>query len=386
MSTTATDQDQHVKVPDLNGIVFVSDRKEEKQFIEFPYEHYQGDAYWVPPLKMEQKKLINRDKNPFFDHGDMALFLAKKNDKLAGRIAAIEDYRFNEHHGTSIGFFGFFECIDDAGVANLLFRVASDWLKERGWEKMMGPTNPSMMDELGVLVDGFDHYPSIMMPYSKTYYDELIKGQGFEKAMDLYAYRVDQDSLHKERFERAQKMLKRRISGLNIRQIDLKNIDPEIKIVGEIYNKAWAHNWGFLPHREKDFKQLADDPKMVLDPEVAAIAEIDGEPIGFTVSLPDYNQVFRKMDGRMLPTGIFKFLYYRKKINACRTALMGVVPEHQGKGIDALLNNFTILNGWDNYYSSEMSWILESNVNMIRIAERSGAYHEKTYRLYEKEL
>lgn len=340
----------------------------------------------MPPLYSEQKKLINPKKNSFFEHGDIALFMAEKNGDWAGRIAAIEDRRFNEHHGTNIGFFGFFESINDPSIARLLFRVAGDWLLERGYDTMLGPTNPSLMDELGMLVEGFDHYPSLMMPYTKPYYDDLMRECGFGKAMDLLAYRVNQDTVSKDRMERAGQMLKRKLPGLTIRTINMKDLKNEVQIIRDIYNRAWSNNWGFLPLTKQEFDELADDLKMIVDPNVVFIAEMEGEPIAFTISLPDYNQIFRTMNGRLFPTGIFKLLFKKKKINAIRTLLMGVVPEYQGKGIDALLNNETILNGWDQYYSSEMSWILESNTQMIRAAERIGGYKEKRYRLYEKSI
>ncbi|GAA5523042.1 GNAT family N-acetyltransferase [Aliifodinibius salicampi] len=368
-------------------ITAVKTDKQRKRFIEFPYEHYEGDEHWIAPLKMEQKKLIDEDKNPFFENAEIALFLVEEGEELKGRIAAIIDHRYNEHHNDKTGFFGFFECVDDQTVANLLLKVASDWLRERGRTKMMGPANPSMMDEVGILVEGFEYDPSIMMPYHKAYYDKLIKNAGLSKAMDLYAFRVTQGTVNLDRMYRAEELVRRRIRRLDIREIDLKNLEQEVQIVRHIYNKAWSGNWGFIPLNEEELEDLAKDLKLILDPKVAHIAEVDGEPVAFSIGLPDLNQALKHMDGTLFPTGIFKLLWYRRKINRIRTALMGVLPEYQGKGIDALLHKEAIINGKEvGYKSSELSWVLESNKGMISVAEKIGARREKTYRMYSKEL
>lgn len=373
--------------PKTNGVTLVTTKEERKQFIKFPYSHYKEDEHWIAPLMMEQKKLINKEKNAFYENGNIALFLAEQNGKVCGRIAAIEDHRFNKFHGTKIGFFGFFECIDDESVAKLLFKVATDWLIERGYTDVLGPSNPSMMDEIGILVDGFQHDPSFLMPYHKPYYDRLIKSVGLKKEMDMFAFRVTQETVSLDRMYRAEEIAKRRYPKLRIREIDLKNIDKEVQTVREIFNEAWKDNWGFIPLTEEELAATANDFKMILDPKVAHIAEIKGEPIAFSIALPDLNQALKKLNGRLFPFGIFKFLWHQRKIDRIRTALMGVVPEYQGKGIDALLHKETILNGrQEGYKSSELSWVLETNTNMMRVAERIGAKIEKTYRMYSKKL
>lgn len=370
-----------------NGVTLVTDKKDRKRFLEFPYSHYLEDEHWIAPLKMEQKKLIDTDKNPFYKNGEIALFIAEQNGEMCGRIAAIQDRRYNEHHGNKTGFFGFFECIDDESVAKLLFKVAADWLQERGHTEVLGPSNPSMMDEIGVLVEGFDHDPSIMMPYHKPYYDRLIKSAGMEKAMDMYAFRVSQATVAMDRMYKAEEIVRRRLPKLRIREVDPKDIEREVQIVRRIFNKAWSNNWGFIPLTEDEFKAVAKDIKAILDPNVAHIAEIDGEPVGFSVALPDLNQALKHMDGTLFPTGIFKLLWHKRNINQIRTALMGVIPEYQGKGIDALLNKEAIENGLQvGYRSAELSWVLETNQNMIRVAERIGAHIEKTYRMYRRDL
>lgn len=376
-----------MKSSQTTGVTLVTTSKERKQFINFPYRHYSSDEHWIPPLKMEQKKLIDRNKNPFYENADIALFLAEKNGEICGRIAAIEDRRYNNHHNSNTGFFGFFESINDQSVANLLFRVAKDWLEKRGLSKMMGPANPSMMDEIGILIEGFDKDPSFLMPYHKPYYDDLLKTCGLSKEMDLLAFRVTQDTVALDRMIRAEKIVRHRIPNLKIREVNLKKLDEEVQVVRHIFNEAWSNNWGFIPMNEKELESLAEDLKLILNPKFAHIAEIDGEPVAFSIGLPDLNQALKHMDGTLFPTGIFKLLWYRRKINRIRTALMGVLPKYRGKGIDALLHKEAIVNGREEgFYSSELSWVLESNDGMVRVAEKLGAHIEKKYRMYSQVL
>lgn len=370
-----------------NGITRVTTKRESKQFINFPYSHYENERYWIAPLKLEQKELLDTEKNPFFNNADIELFLYSQDGKICGRIAAVDDQRFNDYHGTATGFFGFFESIDDREVADKLIEAASDWLRERGLTDVLGPANPGMMDEVGMLVDGFGYYPSILMPYNKPYYDDLLKNAGFEKEMDLYAFRVTQDQVDLERFEKAERIIRKRYPDLSIREVDLKKIDREVDIVRHIFNSAWSGNWGFIPLTEEEFDNLAEDLKLILDEKFAHIAEMAGEPIAFSIALPDLNQALMHMNGRLLPLGIFKLLWHKRKINQIRTALMGVLPKYRGKGIDSLLHLEAIKNGRQcGIDSSELGWVLESNENMIHVAKRLGAHIEKTYRMYKKEL
>lgn len=370
-----------------NGVTIVSTDDERKKFIEFPYQHYSDSDVWVPPLKMDQKKLIDTEKNPYFENAEIALFIAEHNGEIAGRISAVVDHRFNKHHGTKTGHFGFFECIDNQETANWLFRVASDWLRERGMKDVLGPASPGMMDTIGLLVDNFDKHPYLLMPYNKPYYEKLVKGAGFEEEMDLLAFDVLTKDIDTSRFDRALEIVHKRNPGLNIRPMNMKKLDEEVEIIGKIYNEAWKENWGFLPLSSEELQHTAKDFKMILDPDFAHIAEIDGEPIAFSVALLDYNQIFKEMDGKLFPFGIFKFLFGKKKINRLRTALMGVLPEYRGKGIDALLTQKAFIHAIErDIEGSELSWVLGTNTEMIRLAERIGGKLDKTYRMYRKEL
>ncbi|PKD43969.1 GNAT family N-acetyltransferase [Rhodohalobacter barkolensis] len=373
--------------PKSNSVTFISTDSEKKDFILFPYSHYENDQFWVAPLLMEQKKLLNPKKNPFYNNAEIALFNAEHEGKPAGRLAAIIDHRYNDFHNTKTGFFGFFECIDRQSTADLMFRVAEDWLRDKGMTDVLGPANPSMMDEIGILVEGFDKYPSILMPYHKPYYDNILKGAGYDKSMDLLTYLVTQDSVDRDRANRAMEIVKKRLPGISIRKLNLKKIKDEVKIIRDIFNSAWKNNWGFIPLSAEEFDALAKDLKTIVDPNFAHIAEIDGEPVGFSVALPDYNQIFRNMNGKLLPFGWLKILMNKNKIDKVRTALMGVIPEYQGRGIDVLLHREAIQNGLENnVYSSEVGWILENNVQMVRVAEKIGGTLDKRYRMYKKEL
>ncbi len=368
-----------------NGVTIVSTDDERKKFIEFPYTHYADNDVWVPPLKMDQKKLIDTEKNPFYYNAEIALFIAEHNGEIAGRISAVVDHRFNEHHGTKTGHFGFFECIDDQETANWLFRVAEDWLRDKGMTDVLGPASPGMMDTVGTLVEGFDKQPFLLMPYNKPYYEKLIKGAGYAKEMDLLAFLVQKKEIDLSRFERASQIVYKRNPGLKIRELDMKNIEEDVEIIRNIYNEAWKNNWGFLPLTKEELQATAKDFKMILETKYAHIAEVDGKPVAFSVALLDYNQIFKEMNGKLFPTGIFKFLFGKKKIDRLRTALLGVIPEYRGKAIDALLTQEAIKKS-SGIVSSELSWVLETNTEMIRLAERIGGKLDKTYRMFRKEL
>lgn len=369
------------------GVSFVESDRERREFLEFPYRLYKNHPYWVPPLRIQQKKLIDTVKNPFYKNAEIALFLGYENGETAGRIAAIIDHRYNEFHGTKTGFFGFFESTDRQDVVSLLIKAASDWLRERGMTSIMGPTNPGMMDTIGVLVEGFDSIPAIMMPYNDPGYDRLLTGAGLIKEMDLYSFIVNAQTVDMDRVNRAKEIVFARNPGLKVRQINLKRIFDEVDIIRDIFNKAWKNNWGFIPLSKEEFDELAKDLKSIIDPELAYIAEMNGTPVAFTVPLPDYNQIFHTMNGNLLPFGIFKLLFGKKKMTNIRTTLMGVLPEFQGRGIDAVLHQQEIEYGLKKgYFSSELGWVLENNMEMIRVAEKIGSHSRKVYRMYGASL
>jgi len=368
----------------------VENEHDRMKFIRFPWEIYKGDKYWVPPLIFDVRKNLNVTKNPFFRHAEMDLFLAEDEGKIVGRIAAIKNDNHNNFHNDKTGFFGFFETIDNSEVSDLLLDTACRWCSEKGMDEIRGPVNPSTNDECALLIDGFDSSPVFLMTYNPPHYRDKIESFGFQKAKDMYAYRIPSEVITDEkvmaRLERMAKLIKQR-SDIVTRNINMKELASEVRKIEEVYNSAWENNWGFVPLTTEEFDYMADSLKMVVDPNMVLFAEVNGKPAGFTLTLPDFNQVLKKMNGRLLPFGFFKLLYYKKKIDWLRVIIMGVRPEYQKRGIDSVFYLETIRNGnKGGYGGAEISWVLEDNMAMRQTAEKLGARIYKTYRIYNKKL
>lgn len=367
------------------NILEVKSKSELRRFIKFSWKVYEGDSNWVPPLIVDLKTKLNPQKNPFFEHSRARLFIAEKDGRIAGRIAAVINGNHNRTHNETTGFFGFFECIRDSETAAKLFDTAADYLRAEGMTVMRGPANFSSNDDWGLLVDGFDKPPVVMMPYNPSYYIDLMEDYGFRKAMDLFAFWMEHRQMT-ERMMRAAEAMKRR-TKINIRTLNMKDFDNEVKRIRKIYNEAWIKNWGFVPMTENEFNHTARDFKLILDPDLALIAEYEGEPVGFSLAIPDINQALIHINGRLLPFGIFKLLHYKKKINAVRVPIMGVTPEFRNRGIDLVFYYETFKNVTSKgYRAGEFSWMLEINEAMNRQAENMGAKVYKTYRLYDYPL
>jgi len=368
----------------------VENEQDRMQFIKLPWKLYKGDTNWVPPLIFDVRKNLNPARNPFFKHAEIDLFLAEKNGEIVGRVAAIKNDNHNNFHKDKAGFFGFFETTDDEEVSDLLLDTACEWVKNKGLDEILGPVNPSTNDECGLLVDGFDSSPVFLMTYNPKHYVNKIESFGFEKAKDLFAYYIPAEVIQNEKvmakLERMADLIKKR-SDITTRKINMKNLMNEVRRIEEIYNSAWENNWGFVPLTTEEFDYMADSLKAVVDPDLVMFAEVNGKPAGFTLSLPDFNQVLKKMNGRLLPFGIFKMLAGKKKIDLVRVIIMGVKPEYQRKGIDSVFYLETIKNGNKNgYKGGEISWVLEDNMAMKQTAEKLGASIYKTYRIYRKNL
>lgn len=360
----------------------VSGYLERRAFLRLPWQIYKGDANWVPPLLLQVKQTLDTRKNPFYRRSSLKLFLARKSGRPAGRVAAIICPPHNEFHGEKVGFFGFFECIDDPGVAAALLSHAKDWLAAQGMEIFRGPSNPSTNHECGMLVDGFDSPPQVMMPYNPRYYPALLEQFGLKKVKDLYAYRLFSDKID-ARFSRlAQRVASR--ANLQVRAVDLKHFDRDVALIREIYNKAWEKNWGFIPVDEEEFRHLAKEMKSILEPSLALIGFADGHPAAFSVTLPNINEALQKINGRLFPFGLIKLMREARKIRSCRNLLLGVVPEYRRLGVDILLYKRTIDAGLTLGYTwGELSWILEDNAEIQTIMQKIGSSIYKTYRFYE---
>jgi GNAT superfamily N-acetyltransferase len=360
-----------------------------KAFAELSWQLNAGDPNWVPPLRVSLAPLLS-GKHPFHQHAEVAFFLAERSGKAVGRIAAVVNRRYNEFHGDKIGFFGLFECVDDQAVADALLDAASAWLKERGMEVMRGPFNLSTNDELvspGFLIDGFDTPPTFMMGHNPPYYGALMEGAGLTKAKDLVAYWLPHNNPPETLVKGVERAARR--EGWRIRSVELKHFKAEIARIQEIYNSAWARNWGFVPFTDAEFEKMAKDFRPVVDPDLVVIAETTaGEPIGFLLVLPDLNRAIRHLpSGRLFPFGLVKFLWHKRKIKVARLLTLGLKPAYQDLGIGAALYLRAFVVGRDKgYTSAEGSWILEDNHRMRRAMENIGAYVYKTYRVYEREL
>jgi len=364
----------------------VKNQQDLMTFIRFPWEVYQGDPYWVPPLIKDQ--LLKFDPNhPFRVHSEMILFLAYRGGKVVGRIAGIIDHHYVEFHQEKVGFFGFFESIPDAEVARTLLSRIADWLKGHGMEKMAGPMNPSTNDECGLLIEGFDSSPCLMMPYNPRIYPSLLEGFGLRKRMDLYAYLLEEPTFRLARLDRITERLRKREPQLYVRPIQLRRFDEELKIVKEIYNQAWSKNWGFVPMTDEEINLTAKELKPLVVSELILFAYWGKDPVAFSVSLPDYYEVLKHLNGKIGLLGAIKFLYYSKKINKIRVMLLGVKHDFQKKGVEGLLYIETFKRGnKKGYHEAECSWILEENILMQHGIEAMGGKRYKTYRIYEMPL
>lgn len=368
----------------------VENEKDRMQFIKLPWQLYTGDQNWVPPLIFDVRKNLDPKRNPFFQHAEMDMFLAEKDGKLVGRIAAIKNDNHNNFHKDKAGFFGFFETIDDEEVSDLLLDTACEWVKAKGFNEILGPVNPSTNDECGLLIDGFNSPPVFLMTYNPKHYQAKIEGFGFDKANDLYAYYIPSEVINNrkvmDKLERMAELIKKR-NDVTTHKLNMKDLPNEVRKIEEVYNSAWESNWGFVPITTAEFDYLAESLKMVVDPDLVMFAEVAGKPAGFTLSLPDFNQVLKKVNGRLLPFGFLKILTGKKKIDFLRVIIMGVKPEYQKKAIDSVFYLETIKNGNKNGYTgAEISWVLEDNMPMRMTAEKLGAHIYKTYRIYRKGL
>jgi GNAT superfamily N-acetyltransferase len=358
-----------------------------KPFIELSWKVNAGDPQWVPPLRMALEPVLDRKKHPFHQHADVAYFLAERGSEVVGRVAACVNHQYNQFHGDHTGFFGFFECIDDAGVAAALLDAAAEWLRARGRDLMRGPMNFSTNDEFsspGVLIDGFDTPPTVMMSHNPRYYAGLMDAAGMAKTKDLVAYWIP-DRIP-ERLRNAMERLANR-AGVTIRSVRMKELKSEVAKVQEVYNAAWSQNWGFVPMTEAEFNHMAKEMKPVVDADLVLLAEkADGEPIGFLLALPDLNRAFKHLpDGKLF--GLFKFLWHKRKIDTARLLTLGLKPGYQHLGLGAAMYTRLLQIGVSKGYTgAEGSWILEDNHEMCTALEKLGADKYKRYRVYDRVL
>ncbi len=360
-----------------------------KVFVDFPHTLYDGDPNYVPELHIAIREILNPKKNPFFKHSKASFFLAKLDGNIVGRIAAIRNNNYNKYHKCNVGFFGFFDVIDNHSIAKSLLDKAIDWCKQEGLDAVLGPTNLTTNDTSGILVDGYDKPPIVQMTYNKPYYDNLVKQCGFVKEMDLFAYWLPTNSVN-DKSLRLSKRIQERLAkrGISFRNINVKNFKKEVATIKNVYSRAWENNWGFVPPTSEEFDHIAEGLKLVVDPKFGFVAEQNGEMIGFALGLPDINEILiNNKRGRLFPTGLFKLLLRKSKVKKVRIILLGVVEEHRRAGIEAVFfGNFIQAAKENGLLGGEASWVLDSNEMMKAAAEKMNGEKYKTYRIYRYDI
>jgi ribosomal protein S18 acetylase RimI-like enzyme len=365
----------------------VTDRKERDQFIKFPWRIYRNDPAWVPPLMIERKAFLDRRRQPFYQHGEAALFLAKRNGEIVGRIMVSDDPNYNALHQSNVGCFGLFESTDDVDVASALFDAGADWLRRRGRSEIMGPIDYSTNYVCGLLIDGFHHPPTVLTAHNPPYYARLIEGCGFAKVKDWYAWWFEPNNAPISRLRRLVDARARKTS-VKIRPIDLRHLDEESQRLAAVFNEAWKNNWGFVPFTEAEAKHMATEMRPIMEPWMTLIAEVDKAPVAFVICVPDINVALQRLNGRLtrfgLPIGLIKLLYQRSKIRKARFVALGVLEKYRRAGIAEMLVLQVMEEGARRGFAGELSMTLEDNVMINRFLEALGAIKYKTYRIYRR--
>ncbi|MEA2391876.1 MAG: hypothetical protein QOK31_1985 [Solirubrobacteraceae bacterium] len=368
----------------------VASRGDLNTFIKLPWRLYRNEPNWVPPLVFERRQFLDRAKNPFFQHAEAEYFLALRDGRAVGRITAQVDRNLNDFQQNRWGLFGFFECEEDPEATRALLDAAEAWLRERGRDRMVGPMNFTTNDECGVLIEGFERPAIILTDWTHRYYPELLEGAGLTRAMDTLMWELYNDAgqiadVHPAIIQMAGEVESKH--GITVRPMRKKDIEAEIGRFLEVYNEAWERNWGFVPLSEEEVRHYAKQLKPLLDENWAFMAEKDGEIVGAALTLPDFNQVFKKMNGRLFPVGWAKFLLARRKIDRVRVFALGVKRDWQHTGIAARFYQLHFESAARTpQKGGEMGWILESNKAMNRAMEGMGGKVVRRYRMYEKEL
>jgi hypothetical protein len=365
-------------------------KKELNDFILFPYKLYKKilkNPSWPAPLRIDEKALFNRKKHPFYKHAELQEFLAYKNDQVVGRIAGIIDSHHHKYREEFVAYFGFFECINDKKAAFSLYDAVVSWATEKGMKKIIGPINLSTNHILGTLLNDFGGVPMIQVPFNPEYYPKLFDAYHFEKEKDHLAF-----CIRKDEFDLSDKMKRvvntvQKNNRITFRTIDMKNFSKDVEIARELYNQSWKNNSDFVPWTHEEFLFLAKDLKLAIIPQLAFLALVDGKPAGISIALHNFNEIFVKMNGRLLPFGLFKLLIGKKKLTNFRLAVMGVLPKYRRMGIDALFVLETYKRGVEmGYTMAEASLILEDNFELVAMFKKWGIAAYRTYRVYRKML
>jgi len=366
----------------------VASHREVREFIELPYRLHSTSPVWVPPLRIERRFSLSRKHNPFFTHGDARLFLARRDGRVVGRISAHVNASYDDVHGPGTGMFGFLEVEEDPEALERLLAAAAGWLAARGRTRMLGPMDFTMNDECGILVDGFDREPMVRQPWHPPYYGRLLDAAGLAKAMDLFMWELsiaDRSNVHPVLFQLAEEAETKH--GVTLRNMSRRTLRADLDRFAEVYNSAWAQNWDFVPYTPTDLDGYAWQLQTVFDADWFMVAERDGETVAVNISIPDINQVLKRMNGRLLPFGWVHYLRRQRIMDRVRVGFLGVKPEFQHTGVAAQLYIAQFnLAAHDRCTWGEMGWILETNTPMNRGMEAMGGRIVKRYRMYERAL
>lgn len=363
--------------------------KDALRFLKVGYRVYRDDPQWVAPLLFDLKKVFS-DANPFFEHAEMQLWVARRDGRDVGRIAAILDHQFNRVQNDQAAFFGFFECVNEPAASGALFGAVFTWARQKGLRRVVGPMNPSSNDECGLLVEGFDSPPVFMMPYNPRYYVELLATESFTKAKDLLAYWIDLATADFSQLGRIADKCRKRNPDLAFRPVRRRTLNADLARIKEVYNQAWEDNWGFVPMTDAEINFMADRLKSLLVEGLVWLVESPQEPVAFLLAIPDFNEGLKPLEGRLLTPRVLGFLPYAlgwRVPSVCRVIILGVKAGYRARGLEAVMLVEGLKTGARlGFRAAEASWVLEDNVKMRRVIEAFGARVHKVYRLYERTL
>jgi len=368
----------------------VGGKDDLEAFIRLPWRLYAGDPNWVPPLLRLQREEFSSRHNPFFQHADVRLFLARRDGQVVGRISAQVDHEHNRYHQERTGFFGFLETENDPALAAELLGAAEEWLRERGMDRIRGPLSFSINGQVGLLIEGFQLPPQVMMPYSPPYYIDLVETCGYVKVQDLYAWRWDRQPVP-EGPARIVRELRER-PEVKVRRADMRHFNEEVRTILDLYNEAWSENWGFVPATKAEAAQMARDLKLIADPRIVPFVEIDGQAVGVALAVPNLNEAIQDLNGKLFPFGFIKLLWRLKvrRPKSGRLLLLGVKKEFRTRryaGLAYLLCDEIYRGAMAKGFEwAEFSWTLEQNTLINALITKVGCQRYKTYRVYEKAL
>jgi hypothetical protein len=368
-------------------IIAVGGGSELTDFIDLPWRIYANYPKWVPPLKKEVRRMLDPHRHPFWEFSEGILFLARRGSETVGRIAGVIDRHYNEFHNEKMGIWGFFECADDPDAAAALFSSVETWARRKGMTFMRGPLSPSTNYEVGLLIEGFQYPPALMMAYNPPYYPRLVEACGYTKEKDLLAFLIDGDYQPPDWMDRLAERITRK-KGIHIRPARPKDADSEFDLIREIYNGAWSDNWGFVPLSDHEMRDIQKNVMKFVDPEMVFFIDYEDEPAAFCVIFPDMNPLLKRLNGRIGLTGLLKYLLYRREINGLRLLMFGIKEKFRQLGLPmlALHHVYKLAREKEKYRYLELGWTLEDNESINSLAEEVGARRYKKYRIFRKPL